>query len=282
MNVRETASRANTLGLCVVPVREDGSKAPDVGLWTELQRRRPTDSELKRWFPKEPERAGLGFICGAVSGGLELFEFDDPAAIIAFKQLADAAGLGSLWRRLEMGYSEETPGGGCHWLYKVPEPLGNTKLASKPCEGCSKHQVGQAHVLVESRGEGGFVVVAPSGGSTHPSGRPYVLRAGGLETIPILTVEERDELWALARSLDEMPRPEPIPDVRGDRATDGTRPGDVYSAQASWSDVLEPHGWKHVHRRGGEDYWRRPGKGQGISATTNYHDSDLLYVFSTS
>src|SRR5262249_29606461 len=31
-----------------------------------------------------------------------------------------------------------------------------------------------------------------------------------------------------------------------------------------------------------EDRWRRPGKGYGLSATTNYKGSDLLYVFSTS
>src|SRR5262249_28720664 len=32
---------------------------------------------------------------------------------------------------------------------------------------------------------------------------------------------------------------------------------------------------------GGVEYWRRPGKAFGISATVNYAASDLLYVFSS-
>jgi hypothetical protein len=33
---------------------------------------------------------------------------------------------------------------------------------------------------------------------------------------------------------------------------------------------------------GDEDFWRRPGKTIGLSATTNYEGSGYLYVFSTS
>jgi putative DNA primase/helicase len=47
--------------------------------------------------------------------------------------------------------------------------------------------------------------------------------------------------------------------------------------------VLEPSGWELVRTVGSEGQWRRPGKeGPGISATTNYEETDLLYVFSTS
>ena len=52
--------------------------------------------------------------------------------------------------------------------------------------------------------------------------------------------------------------------------------------RANWADILEPHGWTWVKRIGEEDFWRRPGKDVGISATTNYEGSDCLYVFSTS
>ena len=37
-----------------------------------------------------------------------------------------------------------------------------------------------------------------------------------------------------------------------------------------------------MKRIGEEDFWRRPGKDIGISATTNYEGSDYLYVFTTS
>jgi hypothetical protein len=36
-----------------------------------------------------------------------------------------------------------------------------------------------------------------------------------------------------------------------------------------------------LQQHGELTYWRRPGKGEGISATTNYAGSGLLYVFST-
>ena len=62
-----------------------------------------------------------------------------------------------------------------------------------------------------------------------------------------------------------------------------TRPGDRFNAERTWREVLEPYGWKVDHEDGaGVTYWTRPGKEEGISATTNYQDSDLLYVFSTS
>ena len=61
-----------------------------------------------------------------------------------------------------------------------------------------------------------------------------------------------------------------------------TRPGSDFNRTASWHDILEPHGWLPVYRDGDEVFWRRPGKSEGISATTNYQGSNLLYVFSSS
>ncbi len=50
----------------------------------------------------------------------------------------------------------------------------------------------------------------------------------------------------------------------------------------SWSQLLEPHGWTIAFERHDIVYWRRPNKTVGVSATTNYGGSDLLYVFSRS
>lgn len=279
--VRDAASAANRAGICVVPAKEDGSKRPDLPHWTELQKRRPTNAELNAWFPKEPDRNGLFFILGRVSGNVECIEFDDRGALVAFKMAAEALDLGPLIRRVELGYAEETPSGGAHWLYRVSEPRGNTKLASKPCTGCEKHEPGQTHVLIETRGEGGGIVAAPSHGPVHPSGRPYILRAGGVDSIAELTLEEREELWQLARTLDEMPRSVPVQELLHATGT-GDRPGDRFNQEKHWADVLEPAGWRHVYTRGDESYWRRPGKNEGVSATTNYKGSGLLYVFSSS
>lgn len=289
-DIRTAAAAAHKAGICVVPAREDGSKAPDIRSWPDA---RPDDAQMREWFgTKESptERTGLYFICGALSGGLECIDFDDPDAVIAFKGAAKGLGLWDLVKRIELGYSERTPGG-IHWLYRTAAPLGNTKLASKPCPGapeCAKHEAGKPHGLIETRGERGGIVAAPSHGTVHESGEPYVLLAGGPATIPIITDEERDALWAVARSLDQMPREriDARPTARGGGAANGTRPGDLWAATTSWRDILEPHGWTLVVRRGALEYWRRPGKQFGMSASTgirgNDPDADYLYVFSTS
>src|SRR5262249_34564336 len=69
--------------------------------------------------------------------------------------------------------------------------------------------------------------------------------------------------------------------VQGLAAGTGTRPGDDFNHRADWSSILQPHGWVPVRHRGDVTHWRRPGKGEGISATTNYAGSNLLYVFSS-
>jgi hypothetical protein len=66
------------------------------------------------------------------------------------------------------------------------------------------------------------------------------------------------------------------------RDSDSTRPGDLFNARASWSALLEAHGWRLAHTYGGAGYWTRPGKLSGISASTNYDGHGILWVFTSS
>ncbi|MGH8879460.1 MAG: DNA primase family protein, partial [Stackebrandtia sp.] len=66
------------------------------------------------------------------------------------------------------------------------------------------------------------------------------------------------------------------------RTTDGTAPGDDYSARTDWADILEPHGWTLSHYQDQTRYWTRPGKNTGLSASTNHLGTDRLHVFTTS
>ena len=79
-----------------------------------------------------------------------------------------------------------------------------------------------------------------------------------------------------------MPRTERQQPARPAGPSNGQRPGDAFNARAEWGDLLEPAGWVFVHARGDEQYWRRPGKRIGTSATTGYKGSDLFYCFTTS
>jgi hypothetical protein len=67
-------------GLSVVPIRRDATKAPAIASWAWLQGELPTSGDLSGWY--ETERPpGIGIIWGAVSGGLELIDFDREAEV---------------------------------------------------------------------------------------------------------------------------------------------------------------------------------------------------------
>src|SRR4051812_44215369 len=129
--VAETAATALSLGISILPPAEDGTKRPLplTGSWKTYRSTRATEAERKSWYGR---RTGLGFVCGKISGGLELFEFDDRRVYQRFRETAVAIGHGALVERIEAGYLEETPGNGVHWFYFCDEIRGNTKLAERP------------------------------------------------------------------------------------------------------------------------------------------------------
>ncbi|HET8840981.1 MAG TPA: bifunctional DNA primase/polymerase, partial [Ktedonobacteraceae bacterium] len=239
--------------------------------------RRPGVNELTRWFPHS--NYGVAFITGAISGGLEALDFDTHEVYQLWYERMHKEGWGMLHDRLAAGYLEASPGG-IHLFYRCCQIEGNQKLAAIPVEGPQRSKT-----LIETRGEGGLVVVAPSRGGVHPSGKPYVLLAGGVATIQTISSTERQALFATARACDQIPSLEPpasMPPVPYPLAS-GLRPGDSFNESVTWEEVLKPHGWKLLFTRDGESYWQRPGKEEpGVSATTNYAESDRLYVFSTS
>ena len=278
--VLKAAQDAYAAGLCVVPPAEDGSKRP-VGGWRGFQSKRPTPARMKAWYAQD-SRTGLGVVCGPVSGDLECLNFDDPDAYATFVQRAQETGVDDLVVRIEQGYCEETPSGGVHWLYRCTAVSGNMKLACRPKrEDEQQDEQDTIKAMIETRGAGGYVVVAPSNGSVHPSGLPYRLRSGRFESIETLTPDERDALVSLARSLDEMPRPV-VQSAGRARGSGEGRPGDDFNERAAWAQILEPNGWTNVGQHGDVEQWRRPGKTLGMSATTNHGGLDLLYVFTTS
>jgi len=134
-------------------------------------------------------------------------------------------------------------------------------------------------VLIETRGEGGYVIAPGSPEGCHPLKKPYELLEGNLAEIPSITSEERELLLNAARALNEYVEPRQV--ISGDSNLNGDRPGDDFNSRASWEEILEPKGWEKVEERGEVAHWRRPGKGISISATTNHAGTDLFYNFSS-
>lgn len=130
MNERDELLRhidlAFSAGLCVVPPKQDGSKKPFPVFWKKYQQVRPERVELYGWYEAN-QLTGIGYVCGAVSGNLEVVDFDDRATYDAYRELAELSGLSGLVDRIESGYLEETPHG-VHWLYRCAEIAGNIRL----------------------------------------------------------------------------------------------------------------------------------------------------------
>jgi putative DNA primase/helicase len=269
-----------------LPVRADGSKAPALTKWKWLQIQRPTPAQVESWYRREPA-AGVAVIGGKVSENAEFLDFDEHVIFEDFQLRAVEHGLGALVERISGGWRELSPNG-AHLAYRCARIEGNTKLAQRlkrPEEMDDADD--RVKTLIETRGEGGYLIVAPSGGRVHPSGRPYGPMMGSFATIATITPEEREALLELCRTFDLLPRTSVYGGKPSTATTSagGERPGDAFNARASWADVLGTKGWTKLFDRDDLTYWRRPGKkDRGWSATTGARGSDggdLLYVFST-
>ena len=262
-------------GLSVIPIRADGSKAPSVKTWTPFQSRRPNQREIAAWFSNGS--VGIGIVGGRVSGGLEVLDFDDPACVEPWKQTVNRLAPTLLERLPHV----QTPSGGLHIFYRCKTIEGNQKLAQ--CnEADPVHK--EKPTLIETRGEGGYVVAPGSPPECHLTGHPYEHIAGPpLTGIPKISPQKRDVLLTTARMLNRKVEVITGAEKYGLPTGDG-RPGDEFNLTSSWAEVLTPHGWKAVSTNGDTTYWRRPGKRVGISATSGFctiGTSDLLYIFST-
>lgn len=276
--VNAAVKEAYDAGLCVIPPREDGSKAPE-GLWKEYQAERPPLDLLRELYRQE--RHGLGVIGGAVSGQLEVFECESEEIWKRFRMAMADGGYDDLVERAEEGYLERAPRGGVHYLWRTERAGGNKKLARSA----------DRETLIEVKASGGFCILAPSYGPVHPTGRPYERLAGAFSTIPVFNQIERDAWFRVAETFDLSPKLDGIPywapNISGD---DLALPGNDFNARGDWhDDVLLPAGWQYCGVAGDsegkpQEFWRRPGKDRGNSAVlhSTAGRGGLFVCFSTS
>lgn len=291
MTLLDTALNCLAAGITPVPIRPTGEKIPSVK-WSAYQDSLATEHDVRRWF-SSIDTDGVGIITGVGSGQLEMLEVEGRALDHATKiaTALDEHGMSELWSRINNGWVEVSPSGGIHWHYRISDgtACGNTKLARRPAtpEELADNPDEKLKVLVETRGKGGFTVIAPSAGRTHSSGNPWVTIKGGPADVPSITIAERDALYAIASMFDQMPAVQaPAPRTSTPRQPgDPLRPGDDFNQRATWDEILAPLGWTKARDFGrGCIGWTRPGKSprDGISATTGRNDGDNLYVFTTS
>lgn len=262
-------------GLAVIPIRADGSKAPAISGWKSYQQEPPTEQQLRAWFSGQHRNAGAAVICGAVSGGLEVLDFDYDAEEIfpAWVKLIEHIAI-----RLPV---VETPGSGYHVFYRCNVICGNAKIANTET----------GDVFIESRGEGGYVVACISPAEVHQLNYPYVQTAGPvLPEIPVITPDERKALWQAAATFDRSKmREQAVAKLvrksapRPKRQHDGKlTPWDDFNHRGDWYEVLQRHQWSSADGT----HWRHPDakSNHGHSATLRQANNGehVLHVFTTS
>lgn len=258
------ATEYRDAGISVHPLRLDGSKKNKLAAWNPYRERLATDAELSEWFGRP---AGIGMICGAISGGLEVIDFDDGSLFPPWRSMVE-----TIVERLPV---VETPSGGWHVLFRCDEIGGNCKIAMDPTR--------KKTTLIETRGEGGYIVAEGSPCETHETGLPYAQYSGPyLPTIPRITPDERRELWRAARTFDRAELAKEIrrKRERPKRTVSGTEHPVIaaFNDRTSWEAILERHGWTSRD----SEHWTRAGKSFGCSAriVVATDGSEVLTVFS--
>ncbi|MCE9586617.1 bifunctional DNA primase/polymerase [Candidatus Uhrbacteria bacterium] len=282
-------------GLSIIPIAADATKRPafellpkvwsekeqrDTRPWSAFKTRRPTIAELRGWFrDSDPDTEyGIAVIGGEVSGGLEIVDLDNEDIIQPWSDLVEEQAPGLLDRLVRV----KSPRPGMHAYFRCREFGGSQKLTMvpDPAHGGSKPKT-----VIELKGAAGYCLAPPSPAACHKTNRPYVYASElDLTEVPTITKKEREALLSCARALNAWvrPRPQYSPKVRSVSGTALSRPGDAFNAQADWADILTPHGWTWLRETEVDsDQWCRPGKSEGVSGTTGFAGSDLLFVFSS-
>lgn len=209
----------------------------------------------------------IAVIC---SDGLEVLDFDcknddyrDTEKGV-WEQFCDIL-INTNYELAQKLYTERTMSGGYHVIFRSSFAEGNQKLAKLK---------GKQECVIETRGNGGYVVVAPS--------PRYETETGSLLELPTITKDERDFLFSLAKSFDEA---EPIAQIRKQKSqlqfTDEQPVWERFDKENSTTTLLENAGWTFVFENAERYYYRRPNKNEGISASVR-KDNGIFCCFSTS
>ncbi len=163
----QTATALRALGISAIPVR--GDKRPLIP-WKPYQTRLPTEDELAKWFARP---VGVA-ICAGGQAGVECLDFDEKYArgiLSRFTARAKDAGLEHLLGELA---TQRTPSGGFHLVWRCQgRRIGNEKLATRPATEEERAAGNRELTMIETRGEGGYFLVAPSEGYELQRGPPY-------------------------------------------------------------------------------------------------------------
>ncbi len=216
----------------------------------------------------------VGLVCGKLSGNVEVIDFDlkydlTGTLMKRYKEMVNEYNP----KILDKLVWQKTQSDGYHAIYRCENIEGNQKLAQR--EATEDEMVGgdKVKVLIETRGEGGQIAIAPT--------IKYSLVKGTLESIPTITTEERETLLLCAANFNEYFQPQ-VNYVVKKMTVEGKSPLDDYDQRGDCVSLLERKGWKVVGEKGGKVLLRRPGDTNAAHSGNFDRDRNWFSVFSTS
>lgn len=267
------ARRYKEMGISTIAA--DSNKR-SVVQWKKYQAAVASEEDLSVMFTNQ-KTSGLAIVCGAVSGGLEVIDVDCKYDLTGslfedFMQLI-VDDLPELAGRLVIA---STKGGGYHILYRCLIIEGNLKLARR--ETTEAERAGDAHdkvrVLIETRGEGGYIIAAPSTG--------YSFKQGELTDIPVITPDQRAAIFEIARSFNQLHEQVSHQYAVVDQKAYNKSPFQDYNERGDIVGLLVSHGWKQVRDDGKKVYFQRPGNTSARTSGDYNRELGVFAVFTTS
>lgn len=211
----------------------------------------------------------IGVACGKISGNLECIDFDAHKGQNireVFKKFSSDVMVNTLIKSGQVAVYE-TPSKGYHIIYRWERSEQKQNLA----------YWADRELMIETRAQGQYIAV-------HPSPGYKLLSKIDLIKLSVIDQNQRAYLIDLAKSFNQATV-----------AVESTHRGGTWGE--SWSkstifgrynieaadeakELLTAAGWSYQHSRyDGVEYWTRPGKDKGTSATFGRH-KNMFYVFS--
>lgn len=281
MNYLKIALKYHDAGFRVVPTganKRPCNLLPRHGYGWAVYQKEQSKQDVYELF--EPDSEGIAVLTGI--DGLECIDIDNKYSLNGdmlqmFIDEVDSLRAGIC---IPDTVVVRTKSGGFHVLYRCDSPGRNVKLASRlPTETeLEANKDEKALVLMETRGEGGYIIAYPTPG--------YEMYHGLMSQIPRIKMAHRDTLIRAARLFNEIE--EQVQLTPNERAVivsfeqnGKTTIGD-FNERGDVPLMLSEHGWKFVKQRGENMQFKRPGNTDAATSAAYHVGMKVFKSFSTS
>ena len=252
------------LGINTIAVNENKQA---IFPWKVYQEEMIKEEELARQMADNRAK-GVAIICGAVSGNLEVIDIDTKYETYNLWNAIKGAIPQELYCKLHI---VKTRSNGKHLIYQCEAIEKNQKLAQRlPTLEESKNNPSiKSYCIIETRGEGGYVVAPPTSG--------YLVEQEGIN---VISLDEREVLFEIMRSFNEIFEEAIIEAHQRPSTKDyGVSPFDDYNRRGDVVELMGRNGWRVVKENSERIYFLRPGSEAEHSGSWN-KGLGLFSVFS--